>query len=158
MKIKKIVPVILLATTLVACGNKKDEEVKPAETETVAPAEEIEEQKGAEDEKVTDESTNEETTPGEDAETVPEEDEEVIEETNWVKDFVVEEVNEDGVILSSAAEGEENDRYMVTKEELGLDEVNVGEQLKIEWDGVIKTSDPAQFGQIIKAEKILTAQ
>ena len=64
-----------------------------------------------------------------------------------------EEVNEDGVILSSAAEGEENDRYMVTKEELGLDEVNVGEQLKIEWDGVIKTSDPAQFGQIIKAEK-----
>lgn len=158
MKIKKIVPVILLATTLVACGNKKDEEVKPAETETVAPAEEIEEQKGAEDEKVTDESTNEETTPGEDAETVPEEDEEVIEEANQVKDFVVEEVNEDGVILSSAAEGEENVRYMVTKEELGLDEVNVGEQLKIEWDGVIKKSYPAQFGKIIKAEKILTAQ
>ena len=149
MKIKKIVPVVLLATTLVACGNKK-EEVKPAETETVAPAEEAEEQKGAEDKQGTDESTNEETT--------PEEDEEVIEEANQVKDFVVEEVNEDGVILSSAAEGEENDRYMVTKEELGLDEVNVGEQLKIEWDGVIKTSDPAQFGQIIKAEKILTAQ
>lgn len=150
MKIKKIVPVVLLATTLVACGNKKEEEVKPAETETVAPAEETEEQKGAEDEQRTDESTNEETT--------PEEDEEVIEEANQVKDFVVEEVNEDGVILSSAAEGEENDRYMVTKEELGLDEVNVGEQLKIEWDGVIKTSDPAQFGKIIKAEKILTAQ
>lgn len=157
MKIKKIVPVVLLATTLVACGNKK-EEVKPAETETVAPAEEAEEQKGAEDKQGTDESTNEETTQGEDAETTPEEDEEVIEEANQVKDFVVEEVNEDGVILSSAAEGEENDRYMVTKEELGLDEVNVGEQLKIEWDGVIKTSDPAQFGQIIKAEKILTAQ
>ena len=46
---------------------------------------------------------------------------------------------------------------MVTKEKLGLD-VNIGEQVRIEWDGVIMTSDPAQFGNIIKAEKILTEQ
>lgn len=156
MKIKKIVPVVLLAATLVACGkDKKAEEVKPAETETVAPAEETEEQKSAE-EKGTEKDSNEETKPEDNGET--EKDEKATDETSQVKDFVVEEVNEEGVILSSAAEGEENDRYMATKEELGLDEVNVGEQLKIEWDGVIKTSDPAQFGHIIKAEKILKAQ
>ena len=124
MKTKRIVPVLLLASILVACGGNKEVEDKP-ETKTVETEKPAEEQK----------------TPT----------------ANVEKDFIVEEVNEDGYILSSAAEGEENDKFMVTKEKLGLD-VNVGEQVRIEWDGVIMTSDPAQFGNIIKAEKILTEQ
>lgn len=124
MKTKRIVPVLLLASILVACGGNKEVEDKP-ETKTVETEKPAEEQK----------------TPT----------------ANVEKDFIVEEVNEDGYILSSAAEGEENDKFMVTKEKLGLD-VNVGEQVSIEWDGVIMTSDPAQFGNIIKAEKILTEQ
>ena len=124
MKIKRIVPTLLLASVLVACGGNKEVEDKP-ETKTVETEKPAEEQK----------------TPT----------------ANVEKDFIVEEVNEDGYILSSAAEGEENDKFMVTKEKLGLD-VNVGEQVRIEWDGVIMTSDPAQFGNIIKAEKILTEQ
>ena len=124
MKTKRIVPVLLLASILVACGGNKEVEDKP-ETKTVETEKPAEEQK----------------TPT----------------ANVEKDFIVEEVNEDGYILSSAAEGEENDKFMVTKEKLGLD-VNIGEQVRIEWDGVIMTSDPAQFGNIIKAEKILTEQ
>ena len=134
MKIKKIVPALLLASVLVACGGNKEAE-KKTETKTVETEKPAEEQKeSTEEEKV-------EKTPT----------------ANVEKDFVVEEVNDDGVILSSAAEGEENDKFMVTKEKLGLD-VKVGEQVRIEWDGVIMTSDPAQFGNIIKAEKILTEQ
>lgn len=124
MKTKRIVPVLLLASILVACGGNKEVEDKP-ETKTVETEKPAEEQK----------------TPT----------------ANVEKDFIVEEVNDTGIILSSAAEGEENDKFMVTKEKLGLD-VNVGEQVRIEWDGVIMTSDPAQFGNIIKAEKILTEQ
>lgn len=78
--------------------------------------------------------------------------------TRETKDFVVEEIKDDSVLLSSVTEGEEDIKYMTSLKDLKLNDLKVGEQIRIEWDGVTLTSDPAQFGKIIKAEKLLQGQ
>lgn len=121
MKIKKIVPALLLGLALVSCGNKKNE-VKPKEV-TVSQDESSSENKN-------------------------------IEVANDVKKFVVKEVNDEGLKLAIDNEGSDDNFFMATFEELGSNDFKVGDKLEIEWDGVIKPSDPAQLGKIIRVEKI----
>lgn len=121
MKMKKIVPVLLLGLALVSCGNKKDE-VKPKEVT------------------VSQDSSSHEN--------------ENVEVANDVKKFVVKEVNDEGLKLAIDDEGSEDNFFMATFKELGSNDFKVGDKLEIEWDGIIKPSDPAQFGKIIRVEKI----
>lgn len=119
---KKVIPIILLATSLVACTPKqtdKPEEAKPSEI--------------AVEEELNDTEKDEENLDNYEA-----------------KDFIVKEVNDDGYVLEEI--DNKDSLFMSDKASIGHDDLEIGDKIKIHWNGVIMESYPAQFGKIGKVE------
>ena len=67
-------------------------------------------------------------------------------------DFVVKEVNKDGVIVEKI--GSESEKYMIEKKYFE-DDVKVGDKYKITHNDVVTNSDPAQFNKIFEVKEIV---
>ena len=133
---KKIIP-FLLIPILFSCNHK----TKQIE-ETSAPVQEIVDGNENITEINPDTKGNSET----------DEDQFTTENMQMIQIFKVKEIEEENVILEDL--NGTGDLYTLNKSKLNEEDIEVGDEFQINWNGISTKSYPAQFGEIFKVKKV----